>query len=45
MLAADARVTGSMIMFNSTGETIRAIPSDLTTAAGANPSISVFDEL
>jgi len=45
MLAADAKVTGTAITFNSTGGVISAIPSDYSTAAGANPSISVFDEL
>jgi phage terminase large subunit-like protein len=45
LLALDAKVTGSSITFLSTGATISAIPSDYSTAAGANPTISVFDEL
>jgi phage terminase large subunit-like protein len=45
MLAADARVTSNSITFGLTGGTISAIPSDYSTAAGANPTISVFDEL
>jgi phage terminase large subunit-like protein len=45
LLAADAKVTGTQITFLSTGGTIAAIPADYSTAAGANPTISVFDEL
>jgi phage terminase large subunit-like protein len=45
ILAQDARVTSEKIVFNSTGATIIAIPSDYSTAAGGNPTISVFDEL
>jgi phage terminase large subunit-like protein len=45
LLAQDAKVTGEKITFASTGATIAAIPSDYSTAAGANPSISIFDEL
>jgi phage terminase large subunit-like protein len=45
LLAQDAKATGEKITFISTGATITAIPSDYSTAAGANPSISVFDEL
>jgi hypothetical protein len=45
LLAQDARVTGERITFLTTGGTITAIPSDYTSAAGANPTISAFDEL
>jgi phage terminase large subunit-like protein len=45
LLAADAKVWANDMEFTSTGGTITAIPSDATTAAGANPTISVFDEL
>jgi len=45
LLAQDARVTGTAITFISTGGTILPIPSDYSTAAGSNPTISVFDEL
>jgi phage terminase large subunit-like protein len=45
LLAQDAKVTSEKITFLSTGATIIAIPSDYSTAAGANPSIAVFDEL
>lgn len=45
LLAADATITASQIMFRSTGGTITAIASDYAGAAGANPTITVFDEL
>ena len=45
LLAQDARITAEKIVFYSTGATIVAIPSDATTAAGANPTICCFDEL
>jgi hypothetical protein len=45
LLAADAVITQSRIEFASTGATITAIASDYAGAAGANPSISCFDEL
>jgi hypothetical protein len=45
LLAADAWVTARTITFRSTGATITAIASDYAGAAGANPTITVFDEL
>jgi len=45
LLSLDAKVTTTTITFISTGSTISAIPSDYSTAAGANPTISCFDEL
>ena len=45
LLSADATVTQQKIVFASTGATIAAIATDYSTAAGANPVISVFDEL
>jgi hypothetical protein len=40
-----ARVTASRIDFPETGASITAIASDYAGAAGANPTISTFDEL
>jgi phage terminase large subunit-like protein len=45
LLSLDAKITAERITFVSTGATISAIPSDYSSAAGANPTISVFDEL
>jgi phage terminase large subunit-like protein len=45
LLAADATITANKIEFASTGATITAIASDYAGAAGANPTITVFDEL
>lgn len=45
LLAADARVMADKITFLSTGATINAIASDYAGAAGANPTLTVFDEL
>jgi phage terminase large subunit-like protein len=45
LLSIDAKVGTEKITLGSTGATITAIPSDYSTAAGANPTISVFDEL
>jgi phage terminase large subunit-like protein len=45
LLAADAKVLLGKIVFVSTGGTISPIPTDYSTAAGANPAISIFDEL
>jgi phage terminase large subunit-like protein len=45
MLAADAIVTQSKITFVSTGGVIIPLGSDYASAAGANPTITVFDEL
>jgi hypothetical protein len=44
-LRAAAKVTANRIEFPSTGSTITAIASDYAGAAGANPSITIFDEL
>jgi phage terminase large subunit-like protein len=40
-----AKITASKIEFPSTGATITALASDYAGAAGANPTITVFDEL
>lgn len=40
-----AKITNSKIEFLSTGATIMALASDYAGAAGANPTITVFDEL
>jgi phage terminase large subunit-like protein len=45
LLASDAVVTQSRIEFSSTGAAITAIASDYAGAAGANPTITTFDEL
>jgi phage terminase large subunit-like protein len=44
-LNRDATITASKITFASTGSTITAIASDYAGAAGANPTITCFDEL
>ena len=44
-LAGDAKITSDKITFRTTGGTITAIASDFAGAAGANPTITVFDEL
>lgn len=44
-LSRGARVTQSRIEFPETGANIAAIASDYAGAAGANPTISIFDEL
>jgi hypothetical protein len=44
-LRQQAKVTSDRITFPSTGATIRAIPSNYAGAAGANPTITAFDEL
>jgi phage terminase large subunit-like protein len=44
-LKSDARITSDRITFKPTGATISAIASDYAGAAGANPTITVFDEL
>ena len=44
-LSRAARVTQSRIDFPETGASITAIASDYAGAAGANPTISCFDEL
>jgi phage terminase large subunit-like protein len=45
LLRAAARITATRIEFPSTGATITALASDYAGAAGANPSVVVFDEL
>ena len=45
LLWHSAKITGNKITFPSTGATITAIASDYAGAAGANPTITVFDEL
>jgi hypothetical protein len=45
LLRASAKITQSKIEFLSTGATITAIASDYASAAGANPTLTVFDEL
>jgi phage terminase large subunit-like protein len=40
-----AKITANQILFPSTGATITALASDYASAAGANPTITVFDEL
>jgi phage terminase large subunit-like protein len=44
-LRREARITQSKIEFPATSATITAIASDYAGAAGANPTISAFDEL
>ncbi len=45
LLRDSAKITANRIEFISTGATITAIASDYAGAAGANPTITVFDEL
>jgi hypothetical protein len=45
LLRDSAKLTANKIEFPSTGATITAIASDYAGAAGANPTITVFDEL
>jgi phage terminase large subunit-like protein len=45
LLRDSAKITVNKIEFPSTGATITAIASDYAGAAGANPTITVFDEL
>jgi phage terminase large subunit-like protein len=45
LLASSATVTNRQIEFTDRGATITAIASDYAGAAGANPTITVFDEL
>jgi phage terminase large subunit-like protein len=45
MLRSSAKITANRIEFRSTGATITAIAKDYAGAAGANPTIVVFDEL
>ncbi len=45
LLRGTAKITGEVITFPDTGATITALPADYAGAAGANPNITVFDEL
>jgi phage terminase large subunit-like protein len=45
LLKGDATVTQRLIEFPVSGATITALAADYAGAAGANPTISVFDEL
>jgi hypothetical protein len=45
LLRREAKITQNRIEFPETGATITAIGSDYAGAAGANPSVSAFDEL
>ncbi len=45
LLQASARILSNKIEFPATGATITALASDYRGAAGANPTITVFDEL
>jgi phage terminase large subunit-like protein len=44
LLRREAKITVNRIEFGATGATITAIANDYAGAAGANPSISTFDE-
>ena len=45
LLRDSAKTTANKIQFVSTGATIMALASDYAGAAGANPTVTVFDEL
>lgn len=45
LLRDSAKITGNKIELVSTGATITALASDYAGAAGANPTLTVFDEL
>ena len=45
LLASEAVITAERITFPATGATIVPLASNYATAAGANPTITVFDEL
>ena len=45
LLSSSAKITANKIEFTSTGATITAIAADYAGAAGANPTITIFDEL
>src|SRR6516162_3619306 len=45
LLRGTAKITANKVEFVSTGSTITALASDYAGAAGANPTITVFDEL
>jgi hypothetical protein len=44
-LRRQAKITQDKITFESTGASIRAIPSDYASAAGSNQNLAIFDEL
>ena len=45
VLAEEANITANKVEFPATGATITAIASDYAGSAGANPTITTFDEL
>lgn len=45
LLRSSAKITANRITFRSTGASITALASDYAGAAGANPTITIFDEL
>ena len=45
LLRRETKVTADRITFTATGATIRTLASDYVSAAGAAPSISIFDEI
>ncbi len=45
IFASSYTATGSKVTFHSTGATITALAADYRGASGANPTITVFDEL
>lgn len=45
LLRGIVKITANQVLFKSTGATILALASDYAGAAGANPTIIVFDEL
>jgi hypothetical protein len=45
LLKRETRVTADRILFTATGATIRTPAADYISAAGAAPSISIFDEI
>jgi phage terminase large subunit-like protein len=45
LFADDVAITNNKIVFTSTGSTITALANDYAGSAGANPTITVFDEL
>ena len=45
ILSCEADITANKIIFTALGSTITAVASDYQGAAGANPTISVFDEI
>ena len=45
LLRGVAKITADKVTFPALGATIMAIASDAASAAGANPTITCFDEL